>query len=107
MVLVPRASSVMAISASLMGLVVLVFSVNELVALVSSSLLGGVLRMNVGEKLVTAFPSVIPSTSLVAANWAFVSSAGTVAFKVVPEMVTQSGPSSFTTCRLSPSRSVA
>ena len=97
MVLVPKASSLMAMSATLTLLLMLLFSANELVGLDSSSLLGGAFSVSVGEKLVTAFPSLMPSTNFVAANWASVSSAGTFAFKVVPETVSQSGPSSFTT----------
>ena len=106
MVSVPSASSVTTISATLMRAEVLLFSARELVALASSSLLGGAFNVRTGVKLAMAFPSLKPSNRLVAANWASVSSAGTVAFRTVPETLSHSGPANFTNCRLLASRSV-
>ena len=101
----PRLSSAMTMSATLVRLAVLVFSARDGMVLARLSAVGAPLRVSFATKLETALPSLNPSSKGVPASCSSVRLAGTVAFRMVPLVLIQSGPLSLSSINVSLSRS--
>ena len=107
MVLLPEASSVMTISATLMGLAVLLFSAREETVLARVSALGALLSVSRTASGTAAWPSLKANLRVTAASCSSLLPMGAVALIEVPEVVIQAGPSSFTSWSGLPSGSLA